>query len=676
MPQYGPAAAYPSQTPIGATAPYPQSVGGLADETSTQADTRESPPVQESLVGQYLQALQEGKFVGPTCHGEAVDLFSTDALIDNRGPSDTDVFKKYPPGLDGVCEYFAKVGSLGMRDLKKHNYTKGDRVVLIMNYVPGFPSESKKRASGDILQYNIFSFNEAKDKITGVEVLFDKPSLFDELKYDKKVEPARTPQMDVVVGMFKAFESSQLKGHDCQSNAAKFFTSTAEVDARMEDDDKFFKKYSAGLSGVCEYYKGCYGSPMKNLSASMYARGDDVVMIMSWLPDTKKLDMIERFFLEGDDDADPGPSYEHSLISFNEDKTKVEKLDTFYSDFGDLSADSGKTHAPAKKKKKHSSGGGPAYWQKLASQPVQPLGWAASPVMSQTASNQWASMQPVQTGSQPYAAYSTGATSQLLAQAPPPQASGYPVTMGASQPQIQPIAGYQSPMGPAAAFPGQQPLPQPPIAPPWSLAWQPSGGSYIGNVPQAVLPALGSVQTEMRVEMPASRSHVRRRDDDDEYSDDDREDDFEQNGESEGAARVELTAKEAAQTADLAKLISTVEKVAKTSNVESVVDVAKAAEKAAGVELSRIAGSSVQGTMEATKAAKDAFRAQQMVKAFKEQMAAKATKAVKSAGSVGEAVRAVQDALTAVRMANDFQAEKVAQANDAVPWTKSAGRIL
>jgi hypothetical protein len=419
---------------------------GIASAPSSQSS------VLSDAVTKFLLALQQGDFVGPTCRESAATLFTTDAVIDYRGPIDANVFKIYPAGLDGVCEYFTKASSYGFYDLKAHKYTKGDRIVQIMDYIPGFAGANAKQASGRVQQYNVFYFNIAQGKIAGFEALFDKPALFDELKYGRKRTPLRTPQMDVVVGLFEAYQKNKFKKGKCISNVGKFFTKDAVVDARVDKADDFFKLYPAGLHGVCEYYIQCYGTIVHNLTASMYARGDDVVMILKFIPE---LDPFH--FVVGKKQTKP--MLAHSLISFNEDKSKAVKMDIFYSDPGMW------------QQKKHDNGDASPNWKNLAPQPVQPLSWPPQPAQPMM---QPAPMAPGNQYIQPMQSQTPVMPAQpFVGQAPNQFSTGYAAPAHpalappavASQQSAQHYTGYTAPVSggfSAVSYPMQQLQTSPP----------------------------------------------------------------------------------------------------------------------------------------------------------------------------------------------------------------------
>ena len=65
-------------------------------------------------------------------------MFAVNAVVDYRGPSDTDFFKKYDRGLLGVCEYFDRSYSYDFHDLHSSMYPKGDAIVNVLNYVPAY----------------------------------------------------------------------------------------------------------------------------------------------------------------------------------------------------------------------------------------------------------------------------------------------------------------------------------------------------------------------------------------------------------------------------------------------------------------------------------------------------------------------------------------------------------
>merc|ERR1719253_2253861 len=52
-----------------------------------------------------LSAFRMGQLKGSKCRDASAKLFTPDAVIDSRGPLDTQFFKKFPSGHEGVCEF-------------------------------------------------------------------------------------------------------------------------------------------------------------------------------------------------------------------------------------------------------------------------------------------------------------------------------------------------------------------------------------------------------------------------------------------------------------------------------------------------------------------------------------------------------------------------------------------
>jgi len=282
--------------------------------------TPPKPPTGETVVNDYFTALRAGRFSVPNCRQTAARLFTADAVIDYRGATDVDVFKMYPPGIDGVCEHFANTQSYGFHGLKHGMYAKADRIVHVLSYIPGFVGRKAKKASGRISQFNVIRFDATKTKIAGFDALFDKPSLFDELRYEGKQPPLKTPQMDVVVGAFRAFTAGRFKKKKtCSVTAASYYASDAVIDTRGEEKDDFMKKYPPGIDGVCDYYKQSADFGMHHMNASVYARGEDVVLVLNYVPDPFP-------GLPGK----PEPVIELNLHFLNADKTKIAGVDMFF----------------------------------------------------------------------------------------------------------------------------------------------------------------------------------------------------------------------------------------------------------------------------------------------------------------------------------------------------------
>jgi len=245
------------------------------------------------------------------CKEAVAELFTTDAVIDMRGPRDQENFKKYDAGHDGVCEYFKRSYAAHLQDLKLGMYPKGDQLIHIWDYLPSY--KDGKKASERISQYNMFTFNDDKSKVASLEVLFDKPEILDHLRFDEKTEKANTTQMSTASKVLDAFTSHKFAGSSCQERAAELFAKDADV-----DQTPFFHK-STGLAGVCEYFGKCYMAQMHNLTSNMYARGDDVVMVLKYLPGLANSD------LKG-----AAPITQYNVVHFLEDKSKVAGFHVFF----------------------------------------------------------------------------------------------------------------------------------------------------------------------------------------------------------------------------------------------------------------------------------------------------------------------------------------------------------
>lgn len=298
--------------------------GVAALKNDPAAALTEAAPVSDkdpaaALVGKVFKLFGKGSLKGQACKAAMADLWTTDAAIDFRGPQDKEYFKKYDSGHDGICEYFANSYKVHLHDLKVAMYNKGDKLIDVWSYVPGLADKSSKQAKAKLLaservtQYNMFTLNEDKTKLRNLEVLFDKPEVLDRLKFGKEEKPVKTNQMGVADKVLHAFTSKKLAGSSCQKQATELFAKDAEI-----DQTPYFQKFS-GLDGVCEYFDKCYMAKMHNLTTNMYARGDDVVMVLKYVPGLANLDVRAS-----------SPITQYNVVRFDKDKVKVNDFTVFF----------------------------------------------------------------------------------------------------------------------------------------------------------------------------------------------------------------------------------------------------------------------------------------------------------------------------------------------------------
>lgn len=270
--------------------------------------------VGEELVGKVFKLFGKGKLKDKDkCKHALADLWTTDAAIDFRGPQDATYFKKYDSGHDGICEYFNNSYNTHLHDLKVNMYNKGDKLVDVWSYIPGYAGKNTTKSSKRVTQYNMFSFNENKSKLTGMEVLFDKPEVLDRLSFGKTKDPVKTTQMDIAAKVLDAFSKRKFAGNTCQTQASQLFASDVEI-----DQTPYFDKF-VGLDGVCDYFDKCYMADMHNLSTNMYARGDDVVMVLKYVPGLANLGIKAS-----------SPITQFSVFQFHKDKSKVAGFSVFF----------------------------------------------------------------------------------------------------------------------------------------------------------------------------------------------------------------------------------------------------------------------------------------------------------------------------------------------------------
>merc|ERR1719253_1395626 len=126
-----------------------------------------------------LSAFRMGQLKGSKCRDASAKLFTPDAVIDSRGPLDTQFFKKFPSGHEGVCEFFTNLYNDNgefyvMHNLHMETYKVGDKMAHVWHYVPGFYGKDHRMAPERIWQYNVYTLSEDKTRIAAMDVLFDK----------------------------------------------------------------------------------------------------------------------------------------------------------------------------------------------------------------------------------------------------------------------------------------------------------------------------------------------------------------------------------------------------------------------------------------------------------------------------------------------------------------------
>jgi len=102
-------------------------------------------------------------------------------------------------------------------------------------------------------------------------------------------------------------------GSSCQKQATELFAEDAEI-----DQTPYFQKFT-GLDAICEYFDKCYMAKMHNLTSNMYARGDDVVMVLKYVPGLANLDVRAS-----------SPITQYNVIRFDKDKAKVNDFSVFF----------------------------------------------------------------------------------------------------------------------------------------------------------------------------------------------------------------------------------------------------------------------------------------------------------------------------------------------------------
>jgi hypothetical protein len=233
--------------------------------------------------------------------------FSTGALLDFRGPTkDIKTFKKYSPGIDGVCEYFENAEEYVINDLKASMYARGSDLVLVMDYLPGLQGFKGKQASARVTQWIVVTF--AGSLISSMTSYFDKPELYNELDdgdlsdsnsssfTQQSVSKARgagaTPtKQDVVDATFEGSLGSSPQ--QCAPLAPTLFATNATIDFRGPKKGDMFKKYTSGIYGICDFYGKTKGIGRAFSSRTSYERGDDVVSVLAYTPTSAQEQILE-----------------------------------------------------------------------------------------------------------------------------------------------------------------------------------------------------------------------------------------------------------------------------------------------------------------------------------------------------------------------------------------------
>jgi len=294
--------------------------GPIATEAKSDASVKEqkAPAVSNDpgtdLAMKVFKLWQQGKLKGDGCKDAVADFYTTDAVIDARGPQDTELFKKYDAGHEGVCAYFNQA-SVQVNDLKVHTYMKGDKLMDVWSYIPSLVGKDGMKSLERVTQCNMVSFNENKTKITGAEMLFDDPHVLDKLKFGDKKQ-VTTPQMETAAKLLEAFTTKKMAGGACKKEAALLFAKDVEI-----DQTPYMQKF-AGLDGVCDYVNKSYQGHMHNLTSNMYVKGDDVVLVLNYVPGVATdLDVKA-----------PGPVIQYNLVSFHKDDSRVSGFKVFFDD--------------------------------------------------------------------------------------------------------------------------------------------------------------------------------------------------------------------------------------------------------------------------------------------------------------------------------------------------------
>lgn len=275
-----------------------------------------------STVAAVFEAFRKGKFKGSACKKNAASLFTKDAVIDNRaGPREKDYFKKFSPGVVGLCDYFAKAYRFTLHGLKTTQYARDKEIVQVLHYRPGIGSQ---KAKDTMTQWNVISFNADGTKLAGMKVIMDKDNLYNMLTMD--IEMAKTTKQETLVKKLRVlFDKGKFKKRvaygRCMEYVQKYYTADAVIDWRGggTKDVKYFKKFPAGAHGVCEWYTKEYSHIKTELKTDMYARGDDVMLRLKFRP--------QGLF---DGPVTKDAVLQQMVVKFNKDGSQVRGIDGYF----------------------------------------------------------------------------------------------------------------------------------------------------------------------------------------------------------------------------------------------------------------------------------------------------------------------------------------------------------
>jgi len=274
-------------------------------------------------IAAVFKAFGQGKFTGQKCQQNAASLFTADAVIDSRGPQkNLDYFKTYAAGLEGVCEHFGKAYAYALYDLKASMYARGDDVVHVLRYTPGIAGRVRGASSKIVTQFNVVKFSSDGTKFARMESFYDNPAAWDELTGKGKGAYPTSARMGVLGYAMDAFADNKFNETEyCKESAASFYTNDTVIDFRGggTKDVDYFKKYPTGLDGVCEWYVKSYRHTLNGLSASMYQRGDAVLLRMTYRPQV----------LGGGKIANE-TCLQQVVVSYNKEGTKIIRMDNYF----------------------------------------------------------------------------------------------------------------------------------------------------------------------------------------------------------------------------------------------------------------------------------------------------------------------------------------------------------
>jgi len=201
-------------------------------------------------------AFAKGKLKGSACKKIAARYFERGVEIDNQGPTKAGFFKKYAQ-LSGLCDYYKKAYGFAMHNLKTSMYFKGSNIVQVLKYTPG--KAGGKKASKPVTQWNIYRFSHDGSKCEGWNSFYLDPKPWNEVT-GSRTSTKKTWSMRVLGWALKRFKWRSFKrARSCKWRVRRYFARWVQVDnTRNGVKDDYFKQYSRGFNGLCEWFGKSY----------------------------------------------------------------------------------------------------------------------------------------------------------------------------------------------------------------------------------------------------------------------------------------------------------------------------------------------------------------------------------------------------------------------------------